>query len=70
VYQTADGAFPFAQIPANTGMRITEGPMCRANGQRMWRVELTLQGQAINGWVSEGFGQAYFLLPGLPRATN
>lgn len=69
VYPQANSEFPTAQIPANTGMKVDGGPTCRGNGQRMWLISLTLNGQAISGWVAEGYGQTYFIVPGLPRAS-
>jgi hypothetical protein len=70
LYADPNSDTPFANIPGNTGMRVIGGSVCRANGQRMWQVELTLQGQTVSGWAAEGFGQTYYLLPGLPRASD
>lgn len=69
VYSTPSTEIPHAQIPANTGMQVIGGPTCRSNGQRMWQVQLNLNGQSVTGWAAEGIGQTYFLLPGLPRAN-
>ncbi|MCB9436693.1 MAG: hypothetical protein H6673_06825 [Anaerolineales bacterium] len=55
--------FPTYQLPSGLNVTILEGYQC-LNGQTMWKVSTTLNGQSISGWVAEGFGQTYFLLPG------
>ena len=34
-----------------------------------WQIQLNLNNQPVTGWVADGVGQTYFLLPGLPRAN-
>ncbi|NDJ75317.1 MAG: SH3 domain-containing protein, partial [Chloroflexi bacterium] len=61
VYNTPNTDIPTSQLPANTVLTVTGGPSCRDNGARMWQIS-TISGN-ISGWVSEGFGQTYFLQP-------
>jgi hypothetical protein len=67
VYDNAEATFPSTNIPANTGMLIIGGPVCSPNGIRLWHTEISLNDETRFGWVTEGFGTTYFLLPGLPR---
>jgi hypothetical protein len=66
VYDSPEASFPSADIPANTGMLIIGGPVCSPNGIRLWHMEISLNEETRFGWVAEGFGITYFLLPGLP----
>ena len=54
--------YPQYQIPPQTWVYIVGGPACK-DGYRFWQVELTLNGQTLTGWLSEGTQQKYFLLP-------
>ncbi len=53
---------PYRQVPPNTTATVIGEPSCK-NGYRFWPVSLTLNGEALTGWLSEGTQQAYFLLP-------
>jgi hypothetical protein len=55
-------ATPTYQIPGMQNVEILAGPQCR-EGIRMWQVSTVLNGQTVVGWIAEGFGQAYYLLP-------
>jgi hypothetical protein len=54
--------FPSNQVPDNQRVTVKEGPRCR-EGYRMWKVNVTLKGQVVSGWLSEGTQQRYFLIP-------
>jgi len=54
--------FPSFQVPNNVNVTIVAGPQCRDN-LRMWQVSLTLNGQQVTGWLAEGFGSNYYLIP-------
>lgn len=55
-------AIPTYQIPGMQNVEILAGPQCR-EGIRMWQVSTVLNGQTVTGWIAEGFGQVYYLLP-------
>lgn len=57
---------PDYQVPDNVQGTIVGGPQCK-DGYRYWQISLTLNGQAVTGWLSEGTQANYFLLP--PRAN-
>ncbi len=67
VYDQPNAQFPTYQLPFNHTVSIIGGPQCR-DGIRMWQINATLNNSPITGWVSEGFGQMYFLAPGPARA--
>ncbi len=67
VYDQPNSEFPTYQLPTNHSVVIIGGWQCR-NGARMWQINATLNGSTITGWASEGFGQTYYLAPGLARA--
>lgn len=54
--------FPTYQVPAMQDVDIIGGSQCR-EGIRMWQVATTLNGQAVVGWIAEGYGQLYYMLP-------
>lgn len=60
--------FPSYQIPNNTSVNVQSNGVCNG-GFRMWRVSLTLNGQQVTGWISDGFGQTEYLRKGLARAN-
>ena len=53
---------PLWQVPPNTSATIIGESSCK-NGYRFWPVQLTLNGEPLTGWLSEGTQQKYFLLP-------
>ena len=53
---------PLWQVPPNTYATIIGESACK-DGYRFWPVQLTLNGQQLTGWLSEGTQQRYFLLP-------
>ncbi|MBK9123720.1 MAG: hypothetical protein IPM16_11460 [Chloroflexi bacterium] len=71
VYQNVDSATPLANIAPGTIMSVIGGPACRtSNNQRMWQVNVTINGQPATGWVTEGSGSNYAITPNPPRANN
>ncbi|HLV35869.1 MAG TPA: SH3 domain-containing protein, partial [Spirillospora sp.] len=54
--------FPSNQIPHNSVVSVQGQSRCR-EGYRIWPVAVTLDGQIVTGWVSEGTQQQYFLDP-------
>lgn len=54
--------FPSNQVPGNKPVSILAGPQCR-NGIRMWQVSTQLNNQQVVGWIAEGFGNNYYMLP-------
>ena len=55
-------ATPSNQVPAHTNVAILAGPQCR-EGIRMWQVSTKLNGQDVVGWIAEGFGNNYYMMP-------
>jgi len=55
-------ATPTYQVPAQKNVTILAGPQCR-EGIRMWQVSTKLNGQEVVGWIAEGFGNNYYMLP-------
>ncbi len=53
---------PSHQVPHNVVVSILGEARCR-EGYRIWPVAVTLNGQVVTGWVSEGTQQSYFLDP-------
>jgi hypothetical protein len=49
---------PSNQLQSGTVVSIIGGPQCR-NNLRMWQVNAN----GVTGWVAEGFGQVYYLVP-------
>lgn len=45
--------FPSHQIGGNNLVTVIGGPLCN-KGHRMWRISVTLNGQEVTGYVSEG----------------
>ncbi len=54
--------FPTHQIPNGLTLQVLEGPQCRED-IRMWKVSTTLNGQNVVGWIAEGFGNNYYMIP-------
>ncbi len=54
--------YPTHQIPAGLVMDVLDGAQCR-EGIRMWQVSTTLNGQPVVGWIAEGFGNTYYIVP-------
>ena len=54
--------FPSNQVPGQKTVTILGGPQCR-DGIRMWQVSTKLNGQDVVGWIGEGFGNTYYILP-------
>jgi hypothetical protein len=69
MYAAVNDPFPANQLPLQRTVTIIGGPQCR-DGIRMWQVNATLNGLPATGWVSEGFGQVYFLQAGPARAQS
>jgi len=69
VYLTPTDDIPAYQLPIQQTVTIIGGFACR-DGARMWQINATLNDVPITGWVSEGFGQTYFLQPGPGRALS
>ncbi len=53
---------PYRQVPPNTTATIIGESSCK-NSYRFWPVSLTLNGETVTGWLSEGTQQEYFLIP-------
>ncbi|MBW4438848.1 MAG: hypothetical protein KME04_17050 [Pleurocapsa minor GSE-CHR-MK-17-07R] len=67
MYPGVNDAIPTQQLPYLRIMSVIGGPQCReASGTRMWQVSVSINGQQVIGWVSEGFGGLYYVQPGLP----
>ncbi len=56
--------FPSYQVPANTFFDIIGGPVCNG-GHRMWRISVTLNGQTVTGYVSEGVNGVRYIAQAL-----
>jgi hypothetical protein len=54
---------PSHQIPSNSYVNIVGGPTCH-KGHRMWRINFPMNGQIVEGYVSEGVNNMRFI--GLP----
>jgi len=54
--------YPTYQLPADKHMSILDGPQCR-EGIRMWYVATNLNNEGIVGWIAEGFGNTYYIIP-------
>jgi hypothetical protein len=54
--------YPSNQIPNGLTLQVLDGPQCRED-IRMWQVSTTLNGQQVVGWIAEGFGNKYYMLP-------
>ena len=54
---------PTFQLPVGTNVTILGGPQCKGE-IRMWHVSAIVNGSSVLGWISEGFGQMYYLMPG------
>ncbi|HYO88782.1 MAG TPA: hypothetical protein VER79_09040 [Candidatus Limnocylindrales bacterium] len=67
MFNAPDDPIPLFQVPYQQTVTIVAGPQCR-DGVRMWQVTTTLNNAPAMGWVSEGFGQVYYLQPGPARA--
>jgi hypothetical protein len=61
LYTNFEDAIPSNQIPPGAFLNVIEGPRCKQ--ARFWRVQFSLNGQQLSGWVSEGTQSQYFLEP-------
>ncbi len=52
--------FPSHQIPSNSYVNIVGGPTCH-KGHRMWRITFPMNGQIVEGYVSEGVNNMRFI---------
>ncbi|GEM_PF-880650 len=53
---------PYRQVPPNIVAQVIGESSCK-NGYRFWPVQLTLNGEELTGWLSEGTQDRYFLIP-------
>lgn len=53
---------PSFQVPGNLLASIIDEPTC-VNGYRLWHVRLSLSGNNLTGWISEGTADTYYLVP-------
>jgi hypothetical protein len=51
---------PSHQIPSNSYVNIVGGPTCH-KGHRMWRINFPMNGQIVEGYVSEGVNNMRFI---------
>lgn len=62
LFTNVEDTIPTSQVPPGVFLNVIEGPKC-SKQYRFWRVQFSLNGQLINGWISEGTQQEYFLEP-------
>ena len=58
---TPSAPTPFAQLNANTLVNVLTGPQCH-DGLRYWEINANQNGQALNGWIADGFGSNKYLI--------
>lgn len=64
MYTNATDEVPAHQLAVGTNLTILDGPRCKS-GLRVWHVSAIVNGSSVLGWVAEGFGQTYYLMPGM-----
>ena len=64
MYSNATDEIPTYQLPIGTNVTLLDGPRCKGE-IRVWHVSAVVNGSSVMGWVAEGYGQLYYLTPGL-----